>query len=124
MTHVREGRAREGQALPETRALLREGLALQQQQERPYLIAESLEIAAELAAAQGDAARAARLLGAAGALRETMGAPLPLGLRTGVDRAAARARSLLADAAFHAALAGGAAMALDHAVAEALAAAD
>ena len=57
----------------------------------------SLESAAYLAAARGDAERAARLLGAADAVWTTIGAPLPAKLRGQHDRVLAEARGRLGE---------------------------
>jgi hypothetical protein len=57
--------------------------------------------------------RAARLLGAAAAAREAVGAPLPPAERGDVDRIAAAARAGLGGEAFAAAFAAGAAVPLD-----------
>jgi hypothetical protein len=84
-------------------------------------IAESLEIAARLALAEGWPERAARLLGAADALRDAIGAPLPPVYRAAHEHDMATARTALGDAAFAAAWAAGRALALEQAVAEALA---
>jgi hypothetical protein len=48
----------------------------------------------------GSYARSARLLGAATALREQVGAPLPPAERTDVDRIAARTRQALGESGF------------------------
>jgi transposase len=100
-------------------ALLDEALALQQQQGNKHLIAESLEICAELLVGSGRPAQAARLLGTASALRKSIGAPLPPGLRAGYDRAIATIRNQLDDVAFMAAWNEGHALSLEQAIAEA-----
>jgi predicted ATPase/DNA-binding CsgD family transcriptional regulator/Tfp pilus assembly protein PilF len=81
----------------------------------------ALEAVARLAAAQGQVARAARLLGAAARLREAIGAPLPPAERADHDRTAAAARARLAPGAFRAAWAAGAALPPQEAIDEALA---
>ncbi|REE94960.1 BTAD domain-containing putative transcriptional regulator [Thermomonospora umbrina] len=63
-------------------------------------VALSLEGLAGAHALAGDPVRAARLLGAAAAARETAGAPAAPGERPDVDRAADRARAALGEAAF------------------------
>jgi tetratricopeptide (TPR) repeat protein len=71
-------------------------------------------------AAQRQPARAARLFGAAEALRETIGAPLPPINRADYERDVAAARAQLHEDAFAAAWAAGRAMTLEQAIAEAL----
>jgi predicted ATPase/DNA-binding SARP family transcriptional activator/DNA-binding CsgD family transcriptional regulator len=100
---------------------LREGLALIQRIGDWEWATYCLESFAALAGAQGDGTRAARLYGAAEALRETIGAPLPPVDRPDYDRSVAAARSRLDEAAFAAAWAEGRAMPLETAVEYALA---
>jgi len=83
-------------------------------------IVHALEGVAGLAAAQGDARRAARLYGAAEALREVIRTPLAPFDRTEYDRYVAVARAQLDEAAFSAVWAEGRAMPLEQAIAEAL----
>jgi hypothetical protein len=85
----------------------RDGLAAAQRVGDPRAIALALE---GLAGAQAglDPERAAQLLGAAGALRAAVGAPLPPAERGDVDRIAARLRDLLGAAAYDEHLARGA----------------
>jgi len=78
--------------------------------------AACFEACGHLAAAQGQALRAARLLGAAAALREAMGAPLPPVERPEFERSVAAARALLGEEAFAAAWAEGQGMPLERAV--------
>ncbi|MGH8103175.1 MAG: tetratricopeptide repeat protein [bacterium] len=82
--------------------------------------AESLEAFAYLNQAEGKSERAAQLFGAADALREILGAPLPPNERADYDRTAAAARTALSNAAFEAAFAAGRALPLDAAIAYAL----
>jgi hypothetical protein len=63
-------------------------------------IAECLEGWAELAAVEEQPERAARLFGAAAALRETLGAPLPPSDRVEYERRLATLRSTLGEPAF------------------------
>jgi len=63
---------------------------------------------------------AARLLGAAGALRDALGSPLPPVDRADRDRSLAAARAVLGEAAFAAASAERRAMELEQAVADTL----
>jgi hypothetical protein len=87
-----------------------------------------LEGLARVAAAREQKERAARLFGAAEALREAAGAPFPSGARAGtqpaeraaVEQHVATVRTALGSEAFAAAWAAGRAMTLDEAVAYAL----
>ncbi|HLW58595.1 MAG TPA: tetratricopeptide repeat protein [bacterium] len=83
-------------------------------------IAHSLEGFAGLAEARGAGARAARLFGAAEALRESIGAPLRPTDRPDYDRKVAAARARLTLDAFAAAWSAGRAMTLDRVVSEAM----
>jgi len=105
----------------ETRAtaLFREGLGLQRKLGAKRLIAESLERIAGLAAT-GQPARAARLFGAAEALREAIGAPRPPVQRADYERARAKARTQLDATTFAAEWSAGQTMTLDQAAAYAL----
>jgi hypothetical protein len=98
-------------------ALLREGIMMQHRLLHRLCIAESLERFAWVAADAGQPERAARLFGAADALRTWMGAPLPLGDKPLYDRYLAMARNALDSDSFGRAWAEGAAMTLDQAVA-------
>ncbi|MDI2131821.1 BTAD domain-containing putative transcriptional regulator [Yinghuangia seranimata] len=73
----------------------REGLAAARRTGDPRALALALEGLAGAAAAAGDGVRAAPLLGAAAALRESAGTPLPPAERVDVDRATAAARAVL-----------------------------
>jgi DNA-binding CsgD family transcriptional regulator len=79
-----------------------------------------LEGFAGLAGARGQGARAARLWGAAEALRSSIGVPLPPEPRPYYERSAAAARARLEEGAWEAAFAGGKAMGLEEAVEYAL----
>jgi hypothetical protein len=76
-----------------------------------------LEGFAHVAGAEGDAERAARLFGAAEALREALGAPLPPVERAHYDRSVAATRAALGEEAFAAAWAEGRALSLEQAIA-------
>ncbi|HMA37750.1 MAG TPA: tetratricopeptide repeat protein [Chloroflexia bacterium] len=76
-------------------------------------IAECLEGLAEVAAQTGQAERTAQLLGAAAALRTTIGVPLTPTEEAGAARIRAATRQQLGDAAWHQAQATGQAMTLD-----------
>jgi tetratricopeptide (TPR) repeat protein len=104
----------------EAKTLLREALALQRQQQFTLRLIESLERCAWIAADLHQPERAARLFGAAEAVRERIGAPQPLGDKPMYDRHLARARAALDGLAFDAAWAEGRTMTLDEAVEYAL----
>jgi hypothetical protein len=78
-----------------------------------------LEAAAALAAAQERPARALRLAGAADALREPMGAPLPPDWKEDLERQLAPARQQLGESGSLAAWNAGRVLSLDRAVQEA-----
>src|SRR5262249_16294270 len=82
-------------------------LTLLREQRIPYFVPEGLDLLAAAASAQGRAKRAARLLGAAEALREALGAPLPPPDREPYDRHLTRVRSMLDAGAFAASWAAG-----------------
>jgi hypothetical protein len=82
--------------------------------------AECFEGLAAVVGGQGEPERAARLLGAAAALRESRNVPVPPVERTDLDRVTGSARSSLGEAAFGAAWAAGQALPLDQVIAEAL----
>lgn len=94
---------------------LRTSLELNRELGTRHHLAECLEAFGALAAVQEDAARAARLLGAADALRETMGAPLPVYARAEYDRHMAQVRARLDRAAWNTAWNEGRAMSLERA---------
>jgi hypothetical protein len=80
-------------------------------------MAECLEGLAGVAVAQQQLERAARLLGAAKAWRETTGAPLPPSRRAGYERDLAAVRAGVGEAAFVEAMAEGTSMSLGQAIA-------
>jgi predicted ATPase/DNA-binding SARP family transcriptional activator/DNA-binding CsgD family transcriptional regulator len=100
--------------------LLRESLALLQEIEDENNIADCLETIAGIAGAQGSAQRAARLWGAAQALREDIGLQLLPRERDLHEPYVATARSRLDEAAWKKAWAEGRAMTLEEAVEYAL----
>jgi predicted ATPase/DNA-binding SARP family transcriptional activator len=102
------------------RPLLTESLALYRGTGKRLGIAECLESLAGLAAAERRFTRAARCLGAAEALRETMDAPLPPPERAEYDRTLRAVRGGCGDEAFASTWAAGRAMSLDQAVCVAL----
>jgi hypothetical protein len=79
-------------------------------------MASALEGLAGVAVAQGQSNRAARLCGAAEALREALHAPLSPAFRTHYDATLAGARAQLGDEQFMAAQAEGRAMNFDQAI--------
>ena len=109
----------EGDAASAT-AHLTESLALRRELGERLGIAECLEGLATVAAGTGQPERAARLLGAAEALREAIGAPLPPVDRPDHDDDDSATRAALGEAAFAAAWAAGRALTVEQAVAEAL----
>jgi tetratricopeptide (TPR) repeat protein len=118
-------------AFDRAEALQRESLALRRDLTDRWGISECLEGLAAAACGQGEQRRdqsegvghftqAARLLGAAAALRASGGFPRSLLEREDVERATASVRAALGDAAFAAAWAEGQAMTLEQAIVEAL----
>jgi hypothetical protein len=83
-------------------------------------LAECLEGLAGIAFRQNQGAHAAYLYGAAVALREAIGAPLPPADRTAYDLALAATRATLGDERFAAAWAVGRSLSLDQVVAHLL----
>jgi hypothetical protein len=83
-------------------------------------LAASLEACAALDGARGHPERAALLLGAASALRETLGAPLPAGDRPAYDQTCAALRTALGEDRFAAQWGAGRALPLEVALARAL----
>jgi hypothetical protein len=101
------------------RALLADSLAIMCELGHKYGIAYQLEGSASLAAAEGQTARAARLLGAAEALREAIGAPLLPPDLPDYQQTVVAVRSSMTAEVFAAHWAKGRALTLDEAVAEA-----
>jgi predicted ATPase len=101
--------------------LLREATSLQCHREKRMYVVETLERFAWIAADTHQPERAARLFGAAEALRKWIGAPLPLGDKPLYDRYLDMTRVALNGDEFSQAWAEGTAMTLDQAVAYALA---
>jgi predicted ATPase/DNA-binding SARP family transcriptional activator len=109
-----------GAARAHCEAALRDWLAVG----NPWGIAEALECHAALALAQAQPARAARLLGATAALRESRRFPLRPWEQLEQDRARAAARAALGEEAFAAAWTEGRALSMEQAVVAALEEAD
>jgi hypothetical protein len=99
--------------------LLRESLVFRREMGNRPGIAECLEGLAAVVGA-GQSARAARLLGAADALRRVIATPLPPVERPSYEATVTATRVALGEAAFAAAWAAGQALTLEEAVAEAL----
>jgi predicted ATPase/class 3 adenylate cyclase/Tfp pilus assembly protein PilF len=112
--------ARRRGAVAEAEALGREALALDRKLGDLRRCAEDLEHLASTAAVAGQGARTARLLGAAAAVRETLGAPQPPDERADIEQAVAAARAALGEDAWAAAYAAGQALTLEEAIAEEL----
>ncbi|MFB4318977.1 hypothetical protein [Actinomadura sp. 21ATH] len=93
---------------PEAAAYHRRALEIARTLADPRAVALSLEGLAGALVLTGDAAGAARLLGAADAARRGAGAPLPEAERGDVDRITAAATAVLGEEAFAAAFRGGA----------------
>jgi predicted ATPase len=106
--------------LDQAEALEREALAMARDLGDMRRCAEELEQLVRTAGAAGRGERAARLFGAAAALREAMGIPLPAPDREEVEQAVAAARAALGEDAWAASFAAGQALSLEQAIAEAL----
>jgi len=102
------------------RALFAESLHICQELENRRGITYALEAFAALAALQEQAVRAARLYGAAEALREMIGAPLPVNEREEHAHRVERVRAALDAAAFDAAWAEGRTMTITQAAKDAM----
>jgi hypothetical protein len=115
--------AREQGDLVGAEELGRERLLVWRRLGSPTDLIGTLEGLALTAAADGVGARperVARLLGAAAAVRERVGAPQDPRRQTGVERAAASARAALGEAGWAAAFAAGRTLSLEEVIAEAL----
>jgi hypothetical protein len=112
--------ARKRGAVAQAVALTREALAVAWELGDPRRCADALEYLAAAAGVAGQGARAARLWGAAAAVRETLGAPLISDDQADLEQAATPARVALGETAWAAAFAAGHALSLSAAVAEAL----
>ena len=104
----------------EAAGFLEKGLALIREVGDWEWVAYALESFAVLAGAKGQGERAARLWGAAEALRKSIGAPLPPKNRTDYGRSVAAVRSQLGEAQWEAAFAQGLAMSAEEAAEYAL----
>jgi DNA-binding NarL/FixJ family response regulator len=104
------------------RAHYERSLALGREGGDKRVIAERLECRAWVSAEQAQIARAVRLFGAAQALPEAIGAPMPPANRAEYDRSVAAARTRLGEAAFGALWREGRALSLEDAMEQAMAA--
>ena len=95
---------------------MEESLALRRELGDKHGLAECLEGLAGVAVAQQHLERAARLLGAAAALREAIGAPLSPREQARYDRDMSALRADLGEAAFAAAWATGRVAPLEHVI--------
>jgi tetratricopeptide (TPR) repeat protein len=102
------------------RMLHEQSLAIQRELGNRRGIAYSLESIAALTSAQGKAQRAARLWGAAQALREAIGSPLSPNERAEYDQRLAETRSMLGEEAFAAACSEGRSLSMEQAIVVAL----
>jgi len=100
--------------------LYEESLELGRRMGLKHTILPCLEGLAQVAVAQGRMERVARLCGAAAALREATGWPLPPAKRTEYDRTVAAARGTLGEEAFAAAWVRGYALPLEEAITDTL----
>jgi predicted ATPase/class 3 adenylate cyclase/Tfp pilus assembly protein PilF len=102
--------------LEEARERLREAIALCPKLARRPRLSDCLEDLAGVAFDEGDAARAAVLLGAADALRQTASTPVPPAMRVSVDELVASVRDAVGADAFDAQWTAGQALTADAAV--------
>ncbi len=102
------------------RARAVEGIAIAARLGDRRMVAAGLEVLAGVLAREGQAERAARLLGAADGLRRAINAPLELADSPEYDRTVATARAVLDEAAFAALHAEGETMTMEQAIAHAL----
>jgi predicted ATPase/DNA-binding CsgD family transcriptional regulator len=102
---------------PTARAAYQESTAIFEELGDKWFLAVSLDGLAGVIAAEGQSTRAAKLLGAAEALLEAIGAPLPLHCRPAHERTLAAIRARLDDKSLAAAWAEGRAMTPEQAVA-------
>jgi predicted ATPase/class 3 adenylate cyclase/DNA-binding CsgD family transcriptional regulator len=104
----------------EAHSLYEEGLVTGREAGDPFGTAFCLEGFAALAATQGHATRAARLLGAAESYRAAIHSPLPHSHRSDYDRPIVRIRAILSEETFAQARTAGRAMTLEEAIQYAL----
>jgi non-specific serine/threonine protein kinase len=103
---------------PAARARLLEAIELIAELRAGRSVADALEACSELAACEAQLEIAARLLGAAEALRESVGLPAAPSDREALERSKARLAADLGPAAFAAAIREGASLGFDQALAE------
>ena len=116
LAHLARAAASQGDT-EASRDLYEEGLMLARELDNKLTIASCLEGLAGILLAQGEAVWAVRMWGAAKAVREAIGAPLPPIERAGYEQAVATARGLLAEQIFAAAWAEGRTMTPEQALA-------
>jgi predicted ATPase len=107
--------------LRNARAALEEGMSMARESGYRWGTIALLEAAAALAAAEAQPLRALRLAGAAAALREPIGAPLPPDWKGDLERQLAPARERLGESASAAAWESGRSLTIDRAILEACA---
>jgi predicted ATPase/class 3 adenylate cyclase len=112
--------ARKQDDLAQAWALQREALSLHWEMGNLHRVAETLQMLAASAAASDQGEAAARLLGAAETLRETIGVPQPVYWRRDTEEAVAPARAALGEERWAAAFSEGQALSLEEAIAQAL----
>jgi non-specific serine/threonine protein kinase len=93
--------------LSDAHRALRRCLQLNRDAQDPRFVAQALETCIWLAAIEGMAEHAARLLGAVSRIRETIGVPVPPSIQANYDRYVPIAQAQLSNAAWQAALAQG-----------------
>jgi predicted ATPase/transcriptional regulator with XRE-family HTH domain len=112
--------ARQHGDLTTAMTLQQQGLTLARALGDPFRTAETLEYLVAVVGTEGQGEQAARLLGAAAALRESIGTPQPPPEGASVETAVAAARATLGEEAWAAAFAAGRALSVEEAIAEAL----
>jgi predicted ATPase/class 3 adenylate cyclase len=106
----------DGELIAVSRVNLREGLELSRRVGDRFHVALGLDVLAEHIAADGDPERAVRLLGAAHALREAIGAPVLPPVRDYQRQVAERIRGALSEAVFRERWEEGLAIPMDEAI--------
>jgi predicted ATPase len=119
ISHLGTVGARQGEYVA-ARSLLEEGLSLWRELGDRESVAVCLEALAAVAGGEGQPERAARLCGAAAALRKAIGVPRPPADQDDYDRRVAAARDTLGEEAFAAAWSAGQAMSIEDAIRYAL----
>ena len=112
--------ARKRGEVSQSEAMGREGLALVRNLGDRRRCAEAIEQLATATAAVGQGARSARSLGAAAAMRNSVGAQQPVTEREDIEEALAPTRAAMGETAWAAAFSAGQELTLEEAIAEAL----